>query len=104
MCRVRLELRLHLYPLLVQSPADMHANLDKLKNYVYNGKYLYSFTTYNKKSIMHYYFEPLAFVKGRNSKCYILQNNNVPSEEDKTFITQQYAPATFGASRIGYIA
>ena len=82
-----------------QSPADMHANLDKLKNYVYNGKYLYSYTTYNKKSIMHYYFAPLAFVKGRNSKCYILQNNNVPSEEDKTFITQQYAPATFGGFR-----
>lgn len=46
-------------------------------------------TVYDKKSIMHYYFEPWMFKKGVQSKCYV-EHNFDPSRVDLQLIRESY--------------
>jgi hypothetical protein len=75
------------------SESDMHANLDPLLNSVINqNQHAYTFSFYDQKSLMHYYFEPPAFTQGTGSRCYITQNNLTPSMQDKSALTVAYGP------------
>lgn len=48
-------------------------------------------TAYDKKSIMHYYFEPWMFTKGAESKCYVGENLE-PSPVDIQLVRDAYPP------------
>ena len=72
------------------SDADMHANFNKLTDFLQDNQHAYIFSTYDQKSLMHYDFEPPAFLQGTNSKCYI-QRNFSPSTQDKNAISVAYS-------------
>ena len=46
-------------------------------------------TEYDKKSIMHYYFAPWMFIKGKDSKCYV-SDNSEPSSMDLKLMRESY--------------
>jgi hypothetical protein len=74
-----------------QSDADMHANFDKLQNYIQHDVHLYTFSLYDQTSLMHYDFEPPAFLNGTQSPCFI-KRNFTPSSQDNNAIRVAYRP------------
>ena len=78
---------------LWQDDAQMHANFDKLQNYLLapRSAFAYVISMYDKRSVMHYAFEPEAFLQGAKSDCFIAQNY-VPSDLDRNAIRVAYAP------------
>lgn len=74
-----------------KSDEDMHANFDRLKDFISRGHHAYIFSTYDPKSLMHYSFEPMAFKDGSQDACFIAQND-VPSDQDKNAIRVAYGP------------
>jgi Astacin (Peptidase family M12A) len=49
----------------------------------------YNLTAVDRRSIMHYSLAPEIFTLGRNSKCWVPENNDL-SEQDKRFIASIY--------------
>jgi hypothetical protein len=49
----------------------------------------FNMTAIDRKSIMHYSLAPELFKLGRNSKCWVPDNNNL-SEQDRSFIASVY--------------
>jgi len=74
------------------SQEDMHHNLDALQDYIQDGKHAYIFSTYDKRSLMHYYFAPEGFKDSDKDPCYIKADNLGPSEQDKDAIRIAYGP------------
>lgn len=74
-----------------KSQEDMHANFDKLTDYITHSKHAYIFSTYDPRSLMHYAFEPAAFLDGAQDSCFIVQNM-APSDQDKNSIRVAYGP------------
>lgn len=76
------------------SDADMHANLDKLKNALNSsGRWEYQTSDYDQLSLMHYFFNADAFIDGEHDDCYIPNQNDVPSETDLDSIRKAYGSA-----------
>jgi hypothetical protein len=74
------------------SKEDMHFNLDALQDFIKDGRHAYIFSTPDKKSVMHYWFEPKAFESATSDPCYIKTENDNPSAQDKDAITVAYGP------------
>lgn len=72
------------------SEADMHANLDQLQDTLQRGQHAYTFSSYDKRSNMHYSFEAAAFTQGKQSPCFIEQQNSTPSDKDRAAIQVAY--------------
>ena len=60
----------------------MRFNLEAWQDYIKNGKHAYIFSTPDKASLMHYWFDPKAYTDGTSDPCYIAAQNTVPSEQD----------------------
>lgn len=74
---------------LWSSDEEMYANFRRLKDYIVHNRHAYIFSTYDRKSLMHYSFKPAAFHDGQHDRCYI-QQNEVPSDQDKDAIRYAY--------------
>ncbi len=74
-----------------ESKEDMHFNLDRLQDSIVNGQHAYTFSSYDKSSLMHYSFPEQAFQDKSNDACFIPQNL-VPSGQDKNAIQLAYGP------------
>jgi hypothetical protein len=48
-------------------------------------------TAYDRLSIMHYYFEPILFKRGKDSLCFV-GHNKVLSQTDKDLVREAYPP------------
>lgn len=73
-----------------ESDAQMHANFDKLVDYIQHNVHAYIFSLYDQKSLMHYDFEPEAFLNGTKSLCFI-SRNFAPSNQDQNAIRTAYS-------------
>lgn len=75
-----------------KNEAEMHHNMDALQDYITGDKHAYVFSTYDKRSLMHYFYKPAAFVEGSKDPCYIKAENRVPSAQDKDAMRVAYGP------------
>jgi hypothetical protein len=69
---------------------DLKPYLAKLENYLVEGRRAYTFLSYDRASIMHYTFEPQAFLSGEKSPCYVARKNLKPSADDLLAIKIMY--------------
>jgi hypothetical protein len=74
------------------SQDDMHHNFDRLQDYITHNSHAYIYSAYDKKSLMHYSFPAQAFLDGESDACHIDQNY-IPSDQDKAAIRQAYGPS-----------
>ena len=74
-----------------ESRQDMRDNLDRLEDYISNGKHAYVFSDYDQKSLMHYSFPKDAFRDKEADACFI-SPNWVPSAQDRKAIETAYGP------------
>ena len=76
---------------LAEKEQSMHQNLDRLNDYVLTtGQHAYTFTAYDKNSIMHYSFPPDMFADGASDPCAIPQPKGL-SAVDKEAMRRAYA-------------
>ena len=86
------------YPYILESYSwksenEMRENLDALQDYIVKGKHAYSYLPVpDRKSMMHYWFEPDAFTDKTEDPCYIRRKNNLPSDLDEDAISIAYGP------------
>lgn len=69
---------------------EMRYNLDRLQDYVQQGRHAYRFSTYDQGSNMHYFFEPAGFTGGEKSPCFIKAQNRLPSDLDLASMRMAY--------------
>jgi hypothetical protein len=74
-----------------ESEAQMRANFDRLQNAPRRRSY--DFSTYDKLSVMHYAFEPQAYLAGEKSPCFASVNRQ-PSDLDLSAMRLAYSART----------
>jgi hypothetical protein len=77
-----------------QKEQAMHQNLDRLNDYVLTtGQHAYTYTTYDRLSIMHYSFPATMFTDGSSDPCYVPQAQDL-SPTDRQAMSDAYATQT----------
>lgn len=71
-----------------ESDAQMRGNFDRLQNSPKRKSY--DFSTYDKRSVMHYSFESKAYRDGNKSPCFA-PRNDTPSDLDRSAIRLAYS-------------
>jgi Astacin (Peptidase family M12A) len=73
-----------------KSDQQMTENFVKLTDFLQGNRHAYVFSSYDIASLMHYFFEPDAFLTGKNSPCYVLSQSYTPSDQDGNAIRVAY--------------
>jgi hypothetical protein len=74
------------------SPSQWTENMAAVSEYLQNGERAYLLAPYDKKSIMHYHFDPGLLAKGTKNPCYIPDENAVPDPADYNIVALRFSP------------